>query len=495
MSVLPPRGTTAESKTSPFPPIADYAFLSDCGTTALIAPDGAVEWLCLPRPDSPSVFSTLLDRSAGFFRLGPAHARVPTQRSYVPGSMVLETTWSTPTGWLAVRDALVMGPWQGQERLAAQRRPPADNTGRGMLVRTATCISGQVDLLLDCLPLFDYGRVSGIWSYQGADYGAASCVAAEHPELQLVLSSSLNLGLGGPRATARTELAEGETAYAALSWEHASVTSAADATAQLDATVVVWRDWLRHASLNLPDHPWRPFLERSALTLKGLSYAPSGAIMAAATTSLPETPGGDRNWDYRFTWVRDSAFMLAALYKLGFDWEAFGYFSFLMDAVRAGPLQIMYGIDAERELPEKVLGHLRGYDGARPVRIGNGAFDQHQHDMWGMAMEALSTHFENAPDEIGPSSWEAIKTIVERAIEVHQEPKVAATPSRHASGARPRTRSTTRSARTAWTNAACSCRPTGARHWTRRYCSFRLWASCRQTMSGSGPRSWPSPMS
>jgi alpha,alpha-trehalase len=420
MSVISPRGTAAESVTSPFPSIADYAFLSDCKTTALIAPDGAVEWMCLPRPDSPSVFATLLDRSAGFFRLGPMHARVPAQRHYVPGSMVLETTWCTPTGWLVVRDALVMGPWQGQERLEGQRRPPGDDTGRGLLVRTATCISGQVDLLLDCMPLFDYGRDSGTWSYRGTGYGIASCVVAGQPEL--ILSSSLNLGLGGARATARTELAEGETAYAALSWEHASVTTSADARAQLDATVVIWRDWLRHAGLHMPDHPWRPFLERSALTLKGLTYAPSGAIMAAATTSLPETPGGDRNWDYRFTWVRDSAFMLSALYKLGFDWEAFGYFSFLMDAVRAGPLQIMYGIDAERELPEEVLDHLRGYEGARPVRIGNGAFDQHQHDMWGMAMEALFTHFENAPDEIGPVSWDALRTMVERAIEVHQEP-------------------------------------------------------------------------
>jgi alpha,alpha-trehalase len=414
------RVTAAAPASSPFPPIAEYAFLSDCNTTALIAPDGAVEWMCLPRPDSPSVFTSLLDRAAGFFRFGPAHTRVPAQRRYVPGSMVLETTWSTPTGWLIVRDGLAMGPWQGRERVAGRRRPPGDFTGRGLLIRTATCISGQVDLMLDCMPLFDYGRVAGHWSYHGAGYDVASCILPDQPEL--VLSSSLNLGVGGARATARTALSEGQTAYGALSWQQASVATVAEAEAQLDATVVCWRDWFRHASLVMPDHPWRPYLERSALTLKGLSYAPSGAIMAAATTSLPESPGGERNWDYRYTWIRDSAFMLSALYKLGFDWEAFGYFAFLMEAVREGPLQLMYGIDAERDLHEQVLDHLRGYEGAQPVRIGNGAFDQRQHDMWGMAMEALALYFDNAPAELGPAAWKAAGIMVERAIEVYQEP-------------------------------------------------------------------------
>jgi GH15 family glucan-1,4-alpha-glucosidase len=420
MSVLSPPETTAAPATSPFPQIADYAFLSDCSTTALIAPDGAVEWMCLPRPDSPSVFATLLDRSAGFFRFGPVHSRVPAQRRYIPGTMVLETTWSTATGWLVVRDALVMGPWQGQERIDGHRRPPGDYTGRGMLVRTATCISGQVDLMLDCMPLFDYGRSSGTWSYQGPGYGVASCVLEDQPEV--MLSSSLNLGLGGARSTARTALSQGGTAFVALSWRHGAITTVADAEAEMDATIVVWRDWLRHASTKMPDHPWRPYLERSALTLKGLSYAPSGAIMAAATTSLPETPGGERNWDYRFTWIRDSAFMLSALYKLRFDWEAFGYFAFLMDAVSAGPLQIMYGVDCERDLHEQVLDHLRGYEGARPVRIGNGAFDQRQHDVWGMAMEAIALYFENAAAEIGPVAWQALGMLVQRALEVYGEP-------------------------------------------------------------------------
>jgi alpha,alpha-trehalase len=422
VSVISPPETQSESvAASPFPPIADYAFLSDCATTALVAANGAVEWMCLPRPDSASVFATLLDRSAGFFRLGPAHSRVPANRRYIPGSMVLETTWSTATGWLVVQDGLVMAPWDGSERIAGHPRPPADYEGKGRLVRTATCIAGQVDLMLDCMPLFDYGRTAGSWSYAGSGYGVATCSAPDQPEL--TVSSSLRLGLGGARATARTTLREGDTAFVVLSWQPpCPVDSAQAATAELDTTVTAWRDWLRHASSKLPDHPWRPYLERSALTLKGLTYAPSGAIMAASTTSLPETPGGERNWDYRFTWIRDSAFMLSALYKLGFDWEAFGYFAFLMDAVSAGPLQIMYGINGERELDERLLDHLHGYDGARPVRTGNGAYDQRQHDVWGMAMEAAALYFANAAAEIGPVAWQAICALVENALKIWREP-------------------------------------------------------------------------
>jgi GH15 family glucan-1,4-alpha-glucosidase len=415
-----PAEPTLASATSPFPPIADYAFLSDCATTALVAPNGAVEWMCLPRADSPSVFATLLDRSAGFFRFGPVHTRVPAHRRYLPGSMVLETTWSTPTGWLVVVDALVMGEWAGTRRVDGQRRPPGDFSACGMLVRTATCISGQVDVMLDCMPLFDYGRLPGSWNYSGEDYGQVSCTLPGHPEL--TIHSSLRLGFGGARATGRKSLAEGESAFAALSWTDVGVSTVADAHAHVATTVRSWRDWVRHSSARMPDHPWRPYIERSALTLKGLTYAPSGAIMAASTTSLPETPGGERNWDYRYTWIRDSAFMLSALYQLGYDWEAFGYFAFLMDAWSAGTLQIMYGIDGERELDEHLLDNLRGYDGASPVRIGNGAYDQQQHDVWGMAMEAAALYFENAATEIGPMAWQGLSTLVEKAIEVWQQP-------------------------------------------------------------------------
>ena len=181
-----------------------------------------------------------------------------------------------------------------------------------------------------------------------------------------------------------------------------------------------WRDWL--ATGTFPDHPWRPYIERSALTLKGLSYAPTGAIMAASTTSLPETPGGARNWDYRFTWIRDTGFMLRSLYRLGFDWEALEYFAFVLESVSQGKLdqpfelQIMYGIGGERDLTESTLDHLSGYDGARPVRVGNGAWDQHQNDVWGMLLDGVDQHFKRGAAQIVPPVWEGLAGLVEEAI-------------------------------------------------------------------------------
>jgi len=411
--------SAVERATSEFPPIADYAFISDCERTGLVAPDGSIEWLCLPRADSSSVFARLLDRSAGFFRFAPAHTQVPAQRRYIPGSLVLETTWNTPTGWMIVRDALAMGPWVPEPRQSRYRRPPGDFVARGTLVREATCIEGQIELAADCLPLFDYGRAAGSWTYGADGYATATCKPkAGGPSL--TLSGNMRLGLSGARATARTTLREGDVAFLALSWDDTSLLDdTAEATRVLDATVGSWRNWLQAA--RMPDHPWRPYLERSALTLKGLSYAPSGAIMAASTTSLPETPGGERNWDYRFTWIRDSAFMLSALYEMGFDWEAFQFFDFLMDVFAAGPMQIMYGIGAERKLTEHTLAHMSGYAGAKPVRTGNGAYDQRQHDVWGMAMESVSLHYPRA-SEIGPVAWKMVNGLVDGALAAWHEP-------------------------------------------------------------------------
>jgi alpha,alpha-trehalase len=411
---------------SVFPPIAEYGLLSNCEQSCLVAPDGSVEWLCLPRPDSPSVFGALLDRAAGLFRFGPSNAHVPQARRYVPGTMVLETTWQTPTGWMTVHDLLVVGPVQAKARRSDYRRAPSDFGAVGALVRIATCISGRVEAMVNCAPLFNYGTTGGTWSYRGEGYGAMTVAPAEG-DVRLELAGSIQLGVLGARCYGRTTLAEGQSAFVVLSWGDATVpASLEEASAALNTTVDFWRDWLSTAKI--ADHPWKPYIDRSALTLKALSYAPTGAIMAAATTSLPETPGGARNWDYRFTWIRDSSFMLRSLYRLGFDWEALEYFGFIIDAVSGGDLnrklelQIMYGIGGERDLTEKTLDHLSGYRGARPVRIGNGAWNQHQHDVWGMILDALDVQFRRAASQIVMPVWEGLAGFVDAALEHWREP-------------------------------------------------------------------------
>jgi len=411
---------------STFPPIAEYGLLSNCEQSCLVAPDGAVEWLCLPRPDSPSVFAALLDRSAGTFRFGPSNAQVPQQRRYVPGTMVLETTWQTPTGWMTVQDFLAVGPVNDGARRPEYHRAPTDTGAVGALVRIATCISGRVEVMVNCAPLFDYGTAAGTWSYRGEGYTAMTA-AAKEGDVQLQLAGSIGLGVLGARGYGRTTLTQGQSAYMVLSWGDTNVpANLEEALAARDTTVGFWRDWL--ATAQIRDHPWKPYLDRSALTLKALSYKPTGAIMAAATTSLPETPGGERNWDYRFTWIRDSSFMLRALYRLGFGWEAVEYFGFILDAVTGGDLnrppelQIMYGIGGERDLTEKTLDHLSGYGGARPVRIGNGAWNQKQHDVWGMILDALDIQFRQAAGQIVAPVWDGLATFVDAALEHWREP-------------------------------------------------------------------------
>jgi alpha,alpha-trehalase len=410
---------------SPFPPIADYAFLSDCETTALVAPSGNIEWMCLPRMDSPSVFGAILDRDAGGFRLGPAEVTVPAARRYLPGTMVLETSWGTDGGgWIIVRDVLLIGPWHHEEdRSTTHRRAPTDYDADHVLLRTVRCVNGEVQVVLDCHPVFDYGRVPAAWEYTGSTYHEA-VAGAEGVDTRLRLTTDLQLGLEGSRATARHLMKEGETVFCALSWtEHEPPRSTDAAYRRLVWTAHHWQHWLDRGEF--PDHPWRAHLQRSALTLKGLTYAPTGALVAASTTSLPETPGGERNWDYRYSWMRDSSFMLWAFYTLGFDWEANDFFHFVADVAGSGEaeeeLQIMYGIDERRELDEQVLDHLQGYEGARPVRVGNGAWRQRQHDVWGAVLDAVYLHTKSR-DTLDERVWPMLSRQVERAIERWREP-------------------------------------------------------------------------
>jgi len=406
---------------SPFPPIAEYGFLSDCESCALVAPSGSVEWMCLPRMDSPSVFGAMLDRDSGLFRLGPGDVNVPAGRRYLPGTMVLETTWMTRTGWLVVRDALLVGPWHhDDERSHTHRRSPTDHDADHVLLRVVKCVHGTVELHLDCEPVFDYGAVDARWEYAGEGYGDA-IATGDGIDMRLLLKTDLRVGFEGRRARARTVMHEGDTAFVALAWsEHAPPQDYDDAYDRMERTANFWREWLDHGEF--PDHPWRVHLQRAALTLKGLTYAPTGALLAAATTSLPETPGGERNWDYRYTWIRDATFMLWGLYTLGFDWEANDFFYFVADAAENEErLQIMYGIGGEKALTERTLDHMTGYEGARPVRVGNGAWNQDQHDVWGALLDSVYLHTRSR-DYLPERVWPILVRQVEAALENWRDP-------------------------------------------------------------------------
>ncbi|MET0711368.1 MAG: trehalase-like domain-containing protein, partial [Jiangellaceae bacterium] len=311
---------------SPFPPIAEYAFLSDCHTGSLIAPDGSVDWLCLPKFDSASVFGSLLDREAGMFRFGPFGINVPTARHYEPGTNVLVTTWKTPQGWVVVRDALTMGPNAGTDTVTPHTRPPTDDDAEHTLVRAVECLEGRVEMELVCEPVFDYGRVPAAWRVID---DAGHLAEATGADVTIRLHTDLRVGIEAGRVRGRHVLEAGDRLFCALSWsaDRSAPVDAADAGARIDATVRFWRRWLDRA--RIPDHRYREAIQRSALAIKGLTYMPTGATVAALTAGLPETPGGERNWDYRYSWMRDSTFTLQALHWLNLDWEADEFMQFV----------------------------------------------------------------------------------------------------------------------------------------------------------------------
>jgi alpha,alpha-trehalase len=405
---------------SPFPPIADYAFLSNCHTGALVAPDGAIDWLCVPSFDAPSVFGSLLDRGAGAFRLGPFGINHPTAIVYEPGTNVLATTWKTPTGWIVVRDALTLGPWDHEDEITPHTRPPADDDADHMLVRLVECLAGTVEVELVCEPVFDYGRVPAEWTMSAEGRQAADASGAG---VTIRLQSDMALGIEGDRVRARHALEAGERLFCSLSWAEGlkSPADVEEAERRFDATVHFWRSWLGRA--RLPDHRWRDPIQRSALAIKGLTYMPTGATVAALTTSLPETPGGERNWDYRYTWMRDSTFTLRALHFLNLDWEADEFIQFVADLEpnNDGALQIMYGIDGRRDLTESTRDDLSGYAGAHPVRIGNGAFDQRQNDVFGAVLDSVLLHTRRS-QRLPRRLWPIVQSQAACALDVWREP-------------------------------------------------------------------------
>ena len=413
-------GNTSKVGPSPFTPIADYAFLSNCHTGALIAPDGSVDWLCVPAFDSPSIFGSLVDRESGNFRLGPYGIVHPVSRHYHPGTNVMETTWRSRTGWLIVRDALTMGPAAAEDTVTPHTRPPADADADHMLVRTVECVSGSVELELTCEPMFDYGRAPGQWTVLNGDRHIADATGAG---VTVRLSTDLSVGVEGNRLRARHVMHEGDWSYCVLSWadQLAVPKDIDDAKARIKATNDYWRHWI--ANSRMPDHRWREALQRSALTIKGLTYMPTGATVAALTTSLPETPGGERNWDYRYTWMRDSTFTLRALHYLLLDWEADDFMQFVADVepTEDGSLQIMYGIDGRRNLTESTRDELSGYEGAHPVRVGNGAFDQKQNDVFGAVLDSILLHTRHS-QRLPRRLWPIVVSQAEGAMKVWKNP-------------------------------------------------------------------------
>jgi len=426
MMAAQPTGSPSDS---PFPPIADLGFLSDCHTGALVASDGSIEWMCVPHFDSPSVFGALLDRGAGAWRVGPYGVYVPAGRRYLPGTNLIETTWSTAQGWVRVVDALTVGLWHDNKHGSSHTRPPTDYDADHLLVRMIECLQGQVQMEIVCEPMLAYGEREATWEeVTGGPPGLSVLDASDgqgegEDAMGVRLFSDIRMGIEGNRSHGRHTMVQGERRYCALSWteERGGPESVEQAELRLDTTAQFWRSWLAEGSY--PEHPWRGYLQRSALALKGLTFMPTGALLAAATTSLPETPGGERNWDYRYCWMRDASFALWGLHALGLDWEADDFVEYVADMQRRedGALQIMYGIKGEVDLAESTLGHLGGYQGARPVRIGNGAYKQRQNDVYGAVLDSVYLHAKQR-DHIPERLWPVLTDQVRCASAVWREP-------------------------------------------------------------------------
>ena len=416
-------GSSASSNDSPFPAIADYGFLSDCHTGALVASDGSIEWMCLPYFDSPSVFGAILDRGAGSWRVGPYGVYVPAGRRYIPGTNVIETTWMTPQGWLRVVEALTIGPWHDNKHGSSHTRPPTDYDADHLLVRIVECIQGKVQVEIVCEPMLDYGSTAATWSVVQSGEDGVCMMDATDDTTAFRMFSDIRMGIEGNRAHGRHTMAEGEKRFSAISWteERGGPHTVEQAEEHMERTSHFWRTWLAEGSY--PDHPWRLHLERSALALKGLTFMPTGALVAAATTSLPETPQGERNWDYRFCWMRDASFTLWGLHALGLNWEADDFVQYLADMERNedGSLQIMYGIRGQKNLDESTLEHLKGYEGARPVRVGNGAYSQRQNDVFGAVLDSVYLHSKKR-DHIPERLWPLLIDQVHCAAAAWKEP-------------------------------------------------------------------------
>jgi len=362
-------------------PIGDYALVSDCRSAALVSRDGSVDWLCFPRFDGPSVFCRLLDPAGGRFAIRPT-GEFEASRRYADQTMVLETTFTTGGGTAVLTDAMAVGRNERGHDLGAG--------SPGVLLRRLVCTAGEMDIEVSYAPRPEYGLIHPILE------AVPGGVAARGGAGRLLLSAPVAFGIDGASATAHVHLAAGQEASFALAhgqagepplpgWDSEAI------TARLEDTLAGWRSW--SAIHQTYEGPWRDLVHHSGRVLQALTFAPTGAIVAAPTTSLPETVGGGRNWDYRYTWVRDASLTMEALWVAACPDEANKFFTFLADAAasqlhRGLDLQIMFGIGGERDLSERELPHLAGWRDSRPVRVGNGAWTQRQLDVYGELLGA-----------------------------------------------------------------------------------------------------------
>jgi alpha,alpha-trehalase len=367
-------------------PIADYGLLADCNGSALVDRAGSIDWLCMPRYDSPAIFARLLDPDGGHWSIRPAGA-FDAERRYLPGSLAIETTFTTDTGTVRLIDVMAAA--------GGQRGHDLGFDAPHELLRAVEGLAGEVELVMELAPRPEYGLIRPL--IRLGDGGARTFGSG-----RVSVRASVPLELEDATMRAAFRVRGGDAHGFALRWASPEDRMAPDATAadavraRIEDTVEAWRSW--EAEHDVYQGERHDLVQHSARVLKGLTYRPTGAIVAAPTTSLPETAGGERNWDYRFSWIRDSSLTLEALYIGACPDEAGEFVSFMTSAAggRAGEgsLQIMYGIGGEHDLSERSLEHLRGWRDSRPVRVGNGAWNQVQLDVYGELINALHVYRE-----------------------------------------------------------------------------------------------------
>ncbi|MCH7836443.1 MAG: glycoside hydrolase family 15 protein, partial [Chloroflexi bacterium] len=405
-----------------YPPISDYGLISDMHSCALVSKTGSIDWCCFPRFDSPAVFSRILDwEKGGYFQVAPQEVK-SVSRSYLPNTNILETTFVTDSGVARLTDFMPTHPHPRPSE------PQEDGARRRQVARTMECVSGSVHFMVECHPRFDYGTIiphavlhgdHAGFAHGGVDAFSFSC------------SAPIQEADGGFRAEGL--LRTGEKLSAVLTYQPRypvgsrpfashdfDVFDHRKIDQRLEETKRFWENW---ASLCTYDGEHRDEVLRSALTLKALTYAPSGAIVAAATTSLPEDIGGSRNWDYRYTWIRDASFALYALFIIGYTAEARAFKDWLEWSTtgRARDLQIMYGLEGERRLTETELPELDGYRSSRPVRIGNAAYSQFQLDIYGEIVDSAHL-YRKFGGELDPEYWQFLRRVVDFVRDHWREP-------------------------------------------------------------------------